>query len=151
VRGRTTWAALIVALVLAVAAGCGGSSSDESTSQAPPPTSSAPKDAFCGAAGQLTSLQAQLIPLANSMGDADAMDEQLDRLQDRARRYQQQAPDELQDDIETLQSAVAQLTKDIQQHADDPNAIAGAVSGSLQSGKVRAAAADIQAWVQQHC
>ena len=150
--GRTT-ASLAAAVMLALAAGCGGSSSSSSgvSQPQPPATSSAPKDDFCGAAGQLSSLQAQLIPLVNSMGDAQAIGDQLDKLEARAKHFQQQAPAQLRDDIDTLQGTLSKLTSAIEQHPDDPNAIAGTVAGTVQSSKAQAALAHIQAWLQQHC
>jgi len=146
-------AGLAAAVTLAVAAGCGGSSSSSSgaSPSQPPATSSAPKHDFCGAAGQLASLQAQLIPLVNSLGDAEAIGKQLDRLEACAKHYQQQAPAQLRDDIDTLQGTLSQLTSAIEQHPDDPSAIAGTVAGTVQSAKAQAALAHIQTWLQQHC
>ena len=134
--GRIT-AGLAAALMLAIGAGCGGSSSSSSGSSQsqPPATSSAPKNDFCGAAGQLASLQAQLIPLVNSLGDAQAIGTQLDRLETRAQHYQQQAPAQLRDDIDTLQGTLSKLTSAIEQHPGDPGAIAAAVSGTVQSAQ----------------
>ena len=172
VNGRRI-AALLIAVLALVAAGCGGSSSDEASSDtettvateatatddmtATDDDSETSTDVDLGnLSGECAQFAGISSTLAQSLSGQDA------NIEDAAKAFDEiadQVPDEIKDDYQVIAenfSKIADALKGVDLtsgQAPSPEALAKLqeLSASMDSAEVQQASQHIEAWVQEHC
>jgi hypothetical protein len=172
VNGRRI-AALLIAVLALVAAGCGGSSSDEASGDTettvatetttPEETTATTDDSETSTDIDLGNLSGECkefagisTKLAQSLSGQDA------NMEDAAKAFADiadQVPDEIKDDYEVIAenfSKIAEALKDVDLtsgQTPSPEALAKLqeLSATMDSAEVQQASQNIEAWVQEHC
>jgi hypothetical protein len=172
VNGRRIAALLIAALAL-VAAGCGGSSSDEASSDTetavatettmPEETTATTDDSGTSTDVDLGNLSGECAQFAGiSSKLAQSLSGQDANIEDAAKAFDEiadQVPDEIKDDYQVIAdnfSKIAEALKGVDLtsgQAPSPEALAKLqeLSASMDSTEVQQATQHIEAWVSQHC